>query len=547
MVKGTVGCHLITSLSETLGNFVGWVVGCRWEWEVNRRPIQNHVRDFIFLRDLIWRVILFQPCVFLFLLASDTMDFAFHYFLADARDNDELEVDDCWAAETDSDCVTASSTDGDSDELGTIADPVAEQLVERVPEPVAIPVPEQVAEAVAVQVPEEVPEPVVEPVPEQVPAPVVEPVPEQVAEVPEDAEEQGAECAKAKRFAEVRKKFNRGKGSRNCVGKETHFTVSLNLKRRAFQMMDDNISFPEIQRKMWDLTGEKFFLVNRRQLDNWKRATAKLDGLQPRGASRLSGAGRKTKLVGVDEALWKWFCERRAKNLAVTAKMLKTEADRVAHQGGYVVTQKWIRSFHQRHRITLRKSQRHTTLTDEERESRLNKFLTYVYMQPNTTKAWANFDEIPDSLAGLMSCGATLEHKGTENVVIQMDDKHFKRMATLIALPGVCKEGDNFVPFHLNPAIILKLHSPKVLSNPNNLLVTSNPTGVINSVYMRDAFIPYLVKQLQKLVDPTKVKLRIPFQFAPPAAPLPAPKPKPKAVPKPFPKQMSIASFFGRR
>ena len=78
-----------------------------------------------FLRDFIWRMILFKPCVFLFLLASDTMDFAFHSFLADARDNDELEVDDCWAAETDSDCVTANSTDGDSDELGTVADPVA--------------------------------------------------------------------------------------------------------------------------------------------------------------------------------------------------------------------------------------------------------------------------------------------------------------------------------------------------------------------------------------------------------------------------------------
>ena len=63
-----------------------------------------------------------------------------------------------------------------------------------------------------------------------------------------------------------------------------------------------------------------------------------------------------------------------------------------------------------------------------------------------------------------------------------MDDKHFKRIATLIALLGVSKEGGNFVPLHLNPAIILKLHSPKVLSNPSNLFVTSNSTGVINSV-----------------------------------------------------------------
>ena len=34
-----------------------------------------------FLRDFIWRVILFKPCVFLFLLASDTMDFASILFL----------------------------------------------------------------------------------------------------------------------------------------------------------------------------------------------------------------------------------------------------------------------------------------------------------------------------------------------------------------------------------------------------------------------------------------------------------------------------------
>ena len=72
---------------------------------------------------------------------------------------------------------------------------------------------------------------------------------------------------------------------------------------------------------------------------------------------------------------------------------------------------------------------------------------------------------------------------------------------------GVSKEGDNFVPFHLNPAIILKLHSPKVPSNPNNLLVTANSTGVITSVYMRDAFNPYLVRQLQKLAGEALVVL----------------------------------------
>ena len=123
------------------------------------------------------------------------------------------------------------------------------------------------------------------------------------------------------------------------MGKETHFTLSLNLKRCAVQMMNDNVPFPKIQCKVWDLTSEKFFLGNRRQLDAWKRASAQLDGLQPRGARRLSRALHKTKLVAVDEALRKWFFERRAKNQTVTAKMLKTEAERLAQQGGYVVTQ----------------------------------------------------------------------------------------------------------------------------------------------------------------------------------------------------------------
>ena len=63
------------------------------------------------------------------------------------------------------------------------------------------------------------------------------------------------------------------------------------------------------------------------------------------------------------------------------SKKLEKEAKRVAPAGGYVVTKKWITSFRQRHRIALQRAQRHTTMTDEEREARLNKFLMYVYIR----------------------------------------------------------------------------------------------------------------------------------------------------------------------
>ena len=90
-------------------------------------------------------------------------------------------------------------------------------------------------------------------------------------------------------------------------------------------------------------------------------------------------------------------------------------------------------AFRKRHCITLRKSERHITLANEERVPRLNKFLVYLYLQPNNTKIWINFDEILDSLAGFMGLGATLEHRGSNNVTIQMDDTHY----TLIVLLAV--------------------------------------------------------------------------------------------------------------
>ena len=57
--------------------------------------------------------------------------------------------------------------------------------------------------------------------------------------------------------------------------------------------------------------------------------------------------------------------------------------------------------------------------------------------------------------------------------------------------------------------------------------------------YMDEAYLGYL--------DPTKAKLRIPFEFVPPVTPTPAleeaPKPKPKTKPKQGAKQLSTSAF----
>ena len=139
------------------------------------------------------------------------MDYLVISFLADVRDNDELEVDDCWAAKTDDEGSTRSDTGGDLNDDDEV---VGEQ--------VAVPVAELVAEQVANKLLNKllhrllkVAEPVVEP--------LAEPIAQQVAL------QVDPEAPKAARFAAVRKRCNRGQGSRKSAGKEIHFTPPLSL------------------------------------------------------------------------------------------------------------------------------------------------------------------------------------------------------------------------------------------------------------------------------------------------------------------------------
>ena len=51
----------------------------------------------------------------------------------------------------------------------------------------------------------------------------------------------------------------------------------------------------------------------------------------------------------------------------------------------------------------------------------------------------------------------------------------------------------------LQLAVLFKLRQNKVFANPHQLLVDGNATGVINSVYMRDQFVPFLASELRKV------------------------------------------------
>ena len=224
-----------------------------------------------------------------------------------------------------------------------------------------------------------------------------------------------------------------------------------------------------------------------------------------------------------------------------------------------------------------------------------------------------NYDEIPASLASLMSNGTTLEHRGTKNVMTALDEKHFKRMGTLVTsnATGVINfvhMCDHYIPnlvhqlkqactqaliimdsasSHISPLVLAAFRAAdlKYAIIPRGLtmfiqsidvalalaLASFYPEehhksyaqliedkGKLIAAQIRNSFVrlcylgymatvkrvnvPQLFKDLGCL-NPADVKLRVPFQFAPPvevALPVAAPKPKPKAAPK----QLSMAYFL---
>lgn len=155
--------------------------------------------------------------------------------------------------------------------------------------------------------------------------------------------------------------------------------------------------------------------------------------------------------------------------------------------------------------IVPRKAQRKTLLSEALRTERLQSFYTFLWKAPKEHTIILNYDEIPASFSGLLRNAGTLEHRGTENVMVALDDKHFKRMGTLVASLAVKKEGDALATQVIKPALILKQNRLKFVSNPNNLLVTGSPTGMITSDYMKDHFIPNLLRQLQVIGGKTLV------------------------------------------
>ena len=70
----------------------------------------------------------------------------------------------------------------------------------------------------------------------------------------------------------------------------------MHIKWRAVGMIQARHTLEEVRQHVWDVTGEKVYLMNQRQLDGWTEAVQKTEGLVlPRGTKRIRGGSTTSR------------------------------------------------------------------------------------------------------------------------------------------------------------------------------------------------------------------------------------------------------------
>ena len=70
----------------------------------------------------------------------------------------------------------------------------------------------------------------------------------------------------------------------------------MRIKQWAVGMIHAGHTLEEVRQHVWDVTGEKMYLMNQRRLDGWTKAVQKIEGLAlPGGPKRICGGGRKAQ------------------------------------------------------------------------------------------------------------------------------------------------------------------------------------------------------------------------------------------------------------
>jgi hypothetical protein len=213
----------------------------------------------------------------------------------------------------------------------------------------------------------------------------------------------------------------------------------------------------------------------------------KAEAMGSRGRKR-GRSGRPIKYQVLDQQLIQWLKAERKELRIVSPVQVGVKCEELLPN----IRLRWLQRFLKRHKMTLRRVQRRTLLSEEEMKKRAGDFHLFI-------AAWGDFDaivngdEIPDSVSGKMTSDKTYEVRGSKNVIGQSDANHFKRASTY--LPLICMLADGGMK-PIPPVIIHRATCKRLNSFESSALVLGTDTGVMTADLMIRNVIPHLATQI---------------------------------------------------
>ena len=181
-------------------------------------------------------------------------------------------------------------------------------------------------------------------------------------------------------------------------------------------------------------------------------------GASALGRARLSSAGGKAKYLALETEAVAWLDAQLAAGRSVHPTVFWDKVRELGTQHGVDQTKfmkkNWQRRFKRRHNIRFRATKRISSLTEVQRASAIDSFLTYLRLAGRFwgTERVLNTDECPLSFDGEITRYAVLRN-GAGDTVSNEPSSHAKRFCTYMPMIGVTTVGGNA---SMKPVVIFK-------------------------------------------------------------------------------------------
>eukprot|EP01022_Parablepharisma_sp_SALTPOND_P025216 TRINITY_DN5814_c0_g1_i1.p3 TRINITY_DN5814_c0_g1~~TRINITY_DN5814_c0_g1_i1.p3 ORF type:complete len:467 (+),score=47.20 TRINITY_DN5814_c0_g1_i1:1965-3365(+) len=244
--------------------------------------------------------------------------------------------------------------------------------------------------------------------------------------------------------------------------------------------------------KVFDLCYERVPLTT---LYQWKKQLEKGESILD-GDGRAKSGKKRIRCPELEDRLFKWFKDMRARQLPVRRKDMHEQALKFARRmhvpRGFKASKNWVEAFMKRNRITLRQKTRISTRNAKDITIAIQKFYATLneMIDKNNYKDIWNYDEV--GIFFEPGATQTLETKGSKTVSVLSVQATYMKMTIIIMISATGL---------LAPPVLL-FHNQKfkafTLPEHPEVLITSNYKGYNLEETNYNVVLPHFMKYIKE-------------------------------------------------